>query len=202
MAAVVLTAAAGCGDIGPGPLNDEGVPDPTPTAKVLHEMRTASFPVYWLGPRYLRMKLSSTSIDRTTAEVEYGRPACDSGCSYDLTLDGVPTPRRRDAFPLPDTPRSQWEPVCFRHVRGAVLMGCDDEGDYDLLTGASEISFSLDPSRGRGPDLVRALLPMNPAAATARHFPPPARLSCDEFESFPRWFARKVPRSMRPRTCP
>jgi hypothetical protein len=126
-----------------GPADDQDA-EPKPTARSVQQLRSARFPVYWLGTSYRGMKLTSTRLLGDRAVVRYGAPACDpgSGCVYPLSVfSGL---RTEDTFPRRDDTRNSFGRPCFKHVRGAILMGCDGDGEYELLTGKGDIGFQID----------------------------------------------------------
>lgn len=199
--ALVLIACAalvsgGCGTASTDAGN--GKRDPAPTAATLRKMRAASYPVYWLGYSFRGKKLTSLAVDLLAASAEYGPPSCDSGCSYPISI--VSRSLSLEVFPSANDEPATWGPVCFERMRDAMLMGCPGEGEYDLLTGGSDIGIEISGDQPSARAIVASLTPLN--RVSSHRLPPPDRLSCQDLAGFPRWFRTKLPRSLAPQSCP
>jgi hypothetical protein len=195
--AVAAGLVGGCYETVSGPPPE---PEPRPTAAVLREMRAAPYPVYWLGPRFRGRELTAARVVASGAIARYGRPVCGSeSCGYAISV--ISGPRGRDSFPQRGELRSHWGQICFRSLRGALLMMCPGNGEWELFTGQSDISITIDYRRPDELDVVHGLVPMNAAASSRRLLPPPRRLSCDEYDGLADWFVAKLPRVLRPERC-
>lgn len=192
---LAITLVAGCGV----QEADQNAPGPAPTPATLREARAVPIPVYWLGPRYGDLPLTLVEASRGGATVGYGAPACDSGCTYPITVSsGL---RRRDAFPKEGTRRALWRRFCFRTVQKALFMGCHGDGEYSLLSGRSDIALQMDARGINELHAVRRLRPLSRAAEEAPVFARPDPMACSVFADLARWFVVKVPQVLRPK-CP
>lgn len=198
LAAVAIMAVGGCG-AGISSPDDQNVPEPMPTAARLDRARALLTPVYWLGPRYRQLKLTGVTSWRDGAGFFYGRPSCDSGCTYPLA---VFSGRRRALGLLPGRrDRRAISKVCFKEMRTALLVRCPGEFDFSLWTGPYDIDVQIDTNRVQRRDVLRSLRPMNPPARSRPLLARPATLTCSEFARLAPWFAVKLPDVLRPTGC-
>lgn len=195
LAVLAVAVLSGCGVDAP----DHNAPGVKPTAHVLGEMRASPFPVYWLGQSFHGLALSSVEITNDQASANYGAYSCDSGCGFPLTV--VSSVRGRGVFPRKHIRPADWPQVCFAPAQGALLMGCDGETGYDLLTGRSDIQFQIAAPGIDSSDVVRSLRPTSRVAAPGSRYEPPERMNCATYASLPKWFSSKVPPSLRPVRC-
>jgi hypothetical protein len=198
LAAVAIMAVGGCADGIPSS-GDQNVLEPKPTAARLDRARALPTPVYWLGPRYGRLKLTGVTSSRYGAAFSYGRPSCDSGCTYPLAVFSGP---RRALGLLPGRgDRRAIFRVCFREMRTALLLRCPGEFDADLWTGPYDVDVQIDTNRVHWREVLHSLRPMNPPAASRPLLARPAPLTCSEFARLAPWFAVKLPDVLRPTGC-
>ena len=194
-----MMAVGGCADGIPSP-GDQNVLEPRPTAARLDRARRLPTPVYWLGPRYGRLKLTGVTSSRFGAQFSYGQPSCDSGCTYPL---GVFSGPRRGLGLLPErgTRRGSEPRICFKEIQAALLVGCPGEFSADLWTGPYDIAVDIDTNRIHRREVLRSLRPMNPPARSRPLFARSAPLTCSEFARLAPWFAVKLPDVLRPTGC-
>ncbi len=198
LAAVAMMAVGGCADGIPSP-GDQNVLKPKPTAARLDKARTLPTPVYWLGSRYGKLKLTGVDLWRDGAAFSYGQPSCDSGCTYPLSVYSSPR-RALSVLPAPGE-RRELSRVCFREMRTALRLGCPGDFDVSLWTGPYDIGASIDTNRIHWRQVLRSLRPMNQPARSRPLFARPATLACGEFARLAPWFAAKLPDVLRPTGC-
>jgi hypothetical protein len=173
---------------------------PPPSAATLGAMKRASFPVYWLGRRFHGMTLSSAEIEAGEAIVRYGPLGrCDwfDGCGAP-PLSIFSFAHTPDPF-VPPTRKSKT--LCWRHLRGAVVLNCHDNNEFDLYSGRGQIGVMVEAEPLTDTDVVRSLRSLNPVAGSSRLLPPPAPLECRQFRRVIRWFVVFAQRHFGPRHC-
>lgn len=168
---------------------------PPPTAADLARIRDRSgFPVYWLGPEYGRHELEHADPEPDDGSVllSYGGPYCDSFdevCNYEIEVGTSPN----RAVVTEDPGSGRRDPICWRRIGPAVVLGCDGRGEVTkyLFTGPVLVEVyanSDSPFR-----VAAALRPMRGGAGLAA----PRPLSCRETRQMSARLRRTLPRELR-----